>query len=117
MTTETTEATTKHTPASTSITVFLARSAEVRSSAPPSSSLYIDAAGMSGAHHLSLLFTSTTPVAEQVQVAERVLAGVQRWRDGIVGYADQQRSAEEELAAAREEIARLKAERDGGDDA
>jgi hypothetical protein len=72
---------------------------------------------MSGAHHVTFMFASTTPLTEQVEVAERVLAGVQRWRDGIVGYADQQRSAEEELAAAREEIVRLKAERNGGDDA
>jgi len=64
---------------------------------------------------LEMLFKSGTPVEEQLAVADRVLAGVQRWRDGIAEAAERHRTTEDELAAAREEIARLKAEREGGD--
>jgi hypothetical protein len=64
---------------------------------------------------LQMLFPSSMPLDKQLAVADRVLAQVQRWRDGIAEAADRKRTAEEELAAAREEIARLKAERDGGE--
>jgi hypothetical protein len=67
------------------------------------------------ANDLQMLFKSETPLDKQLAIADRVLAGVQRWRDGIAEAADRQRTAADELAAAREEIARLKAERDGGD--
>lgn len=67
------------------------------------------------ANDLEMLFPSSMPVDVQLAVADRVLAGVQRWRDGIAEAARRQRTAADELAAAREEIARLKAERDGGD--
>ena len=117
MTTETTQPATKRVSASTQLTVFLAHNAEVRSSAPPLSSLYIDPAGMGGGHSTTFMFGRESSFDEQIAVADRILAGVQRWRDGIVEAAERQRNAEDELAAAREEIARLKAERDGGDDA
>lgn len=92
------------------ITTFWGPNTEVRSSPPPISSLYIDPDGMSAGAHLSLLFASDVPLPEQVAIADRVLAGVQRWRDGIAQAADRQRTAEDELAAARAEIARLKGE-------
>ena len=115
VTTETTEPVTKRTTASTQLTVFLAHNTEVRSAAPTLSSLYIDPAGRGGGHSMTFMFGSNTPIAEQVEVANRMLAGVQRWRDSIAEYAERRRNAEDELAAAREEIARLKAERDGED--
>lgn len=68
------------------------------------------------ANELMMMFPSAMTVAQQLVVAERVLAGVQRWRDKIAEDVDQQRTAVDELAEARAEIARLKAERDGGDD-
>ncbi|MFD6740746.1 hypothetical protein ACWHA6_37940 [Streptomyces anthocyanicus] len=99
------------------ITVFWEQKADVHSSPPPLGSLYIDPSGMSDGVHLSLLFGSNTPLHEQVAVADRVLAGVQRWRDGIVERAERQRTAEVELAEARAEIARLKGAPDEGVDA
>jgi hypothetical protein len=101
--------------AAAQITMFWARNTEVRSSAPPLSTLYIDPAGMGGGISTTLMFDSKAPLADQVVIADRVLAGVQRWRDGIAEAVEKQRTAEDELAAAREEIARLKAERDGED--
>jgi len=94
----------------TQITAFWGPNTEVRSSPPPISSLYVDPDGMSTGMHFSFLFASDVPLAEQVAVADRVLAGVQRWRDGIAEAAERQRTAEDELAAARAEIARLKGE-------
>jgi hypothetical protein len=117
VTTETTEPAVKRTTASTQLTVFLAHNTEVRSAAPPLSSLYIDPAGMGGGHSTTFMFGSNSSLDEQIAVADRILAGVQRWRDGIVDAAERRRTAEDELAAAREEIARLRAERDGGEDA
>jgi len=98
------------------ITAFWGPNTEVRSSPPPISSLYIDPDGMSTGAHLSLLFASDVPLPEQVALADRVLAGVQRWRDGIAEKAERERTAEDELAAARAEIARLKGEDTDGDD-
>jgi hypothetical protein len=117
VTTETTEPAGIRTAAAAQITVFWARDTEVRSTPALGGSLYIDPAGMGGNHSMTFMFGRDARIADQVVIAERVLAGVQRWRDGIVEYADQQRTAEDELNAAREEIARLKAERDGGEDA
>lgn len=68
------------------------------------------------ASDLQMMFKSGMPIEQQLVVADRVLAGVQRWRDGIAEAAERRRTTEDELAAAREEIARLKAEREGGDD-
>ncbi|CAL9665693.1 hypothetical protein SUDANB145_07384 (plasmid) [Streptomyces sp. enrichment culture] len=95
---------------STQITAFWAAKADVRSSPPSLASLYIDPAGMGGSTSLCLMFDSKTELDQQVAIADRVLAGVQRWRDGIVEAADRERTAEDELAAARAEIARLKGE-------
>ncbi|MFI1324587.1 hypothetical protein ACH4TI_15260 [Streptomyces rochei] len=94
------------------ITIFWESRAEVRSGVPPLASLYIDPAGMSDGAHMSLLFGNEMTLSEQVVIADRVLAGVQRWRDGIAEAADRQRTTEDELAAARAEIARLKGETD-----
>lgn len=65
---------------------------------------------------MEMLFPSGMPTEKQLAVADRVLAGVQRWRDNIADAANRQRTAADELAEARAEIARLKAEREGGDD-
>ncbi|GHI91316.1 hypothetical protein [Streptomyces olivaceus] len=92
------------------ITIFWGPEAQVRSSQPPLSCLYIDAAGMGNGASLTLMFGREVPLSEQVTVADRVLAGVQRWRDGIADAAARERTAEAELAEARAEIARLKGE-------
>lgn len=92
------------------ITIFWGPKAEVRSSQPPLAFLYIDAAGMGGNASLTLMFNSKMPLPEQAAIADRVLAGVQRWRDGIAERVERERTAEAELAEARAEIARLKGE-------
>lgn len=81
----------------------------------PIASLSLRPSNHPAANDLQMMFKSNMPVEQQLAVADRVLARVQRWRDNIAEAAEHHRTAEEELAAAREEIARLKAERDGGD--
>ncbi|MGA5330989.1 hypothetical protein ACPCJT_20390 [Streptomyces griseoincarnatus] len=100
----------------TQITAFWGPQTEVRSSRPSIAALYIDPDGMGTGTHLSMLFASDVPLTEQVAIADRVLAGVQRWRDGIAEAAERERTAEDELAAARAEIARLKGEDTDEDD-
>jgi selenocysteine lyase/cysteine desulfurase len=82
----------------------------------PIASLSLRPSNTATANDLQMMFPSGMPVDKQLAVADRVLAQVQRWRDGIAEAAERRRTTEDELAAAREEIARLKAERDGGDD-
>ena len=101
---------------SSQITSFWGPHTEVRSSPPPIAALYIDPDGQSAGMHHSLLFPSSAPLHEQVAIADRVLAGVQRWRDDIAEKAERARTAEEELAAARAEIARLRGEDTDEDD-
>ncbi|GAA2929333.1 hypothetical protein [Streptomyces enissocaesilis] len=59
---------------------------------------------------LEVLFHQNTPIEQQLVIADRVLAGVQQWRDGIAEYAEQERTANDDLEAARAEIVRLKAQ-------
>jgi ferredoxin-NADP reductase len=59
---------------------------------------------------VTLYLNQNATADEKLAIADRVLAGVQKWRDTVAAYADQQRTAVDELAAAREEIARLKAD-------
>jgi hypothetical protein len=114
VTTEITEQALGRGRAATQITVFWAGCAEV-SASPALGTFYVYPAGMGGGHALTLMFPSKTSRAEQLVIADRFLAGVQRWRDGIADAAKRERTDRDELAAAREEIARLKAERDGSD--
>ena len=74
------------------------------------SSLTIYPDGQHQGSDITLLFPLNTTPDEQLAIAEKVLAGVQQWRDGIAAYAEQQRTAADELEAARAEIARLKSE-------
>ena len=76
----------------------------------PIASLSLRPSSSPTANDLQMLFKSGMPIDKQLAVADRVLAGVQRWRDGIADAAERRRTTEDELAAAREEIARLKAE-------
>lgn len=82
----------------------------VESGPYPIASLSLRASSSATANDLQMMFKSGMPVEQQLAVAERVLAGVQRWRDNIAEAAERRRTTEDELAAAREEIARLKAE-------
>lgn len=73
-------------------------------------SLNIHPEGQNRGSDFTLLFPLRTPVEAQLQIADEVLAGVQKWRDQIAATAERERTAEDELAAAREEIARLRAD-------
>ncbi|NJP42306.1 hypothetical protein [Actinacidiphila epipremni] len=99
---------------STQITIFLDKHATASSTASLLGSLYFysDAAQSTS---VSFLFPNSTPLADKVRAAESMLLGVQGWRDDLVRLAEQERTAQDELAEARAEIARLKAE--AGEDA
>lgn len=76
----------------------------------PIASLSLRPSGRANANELQMSFPQSMPVEQQLAVADRVLAQVQYWRDNIARAAAEQRTVVDELAAAREEIARLKAE-------
>lgn len=77
----------------------------------PIASLSLRPSSKATANEFQMMFHQGTAVHVQMAVADRVLAGVQRWRDGIAAAVERSKTTEDELAAAREEIARLKAER------
>ncbi|MFD5027056.1 hypothetical protein [Streptomyces sp. NPDC058373] len=56
--------------------------------------------------------TDMTP-EQMLAVADRVLAGVQRWRDTVAEHVERERTTADELAEARAEIERLRAEQGG----
>lgn len=97
-------------------TFFLEKNVSVRGSGTPNASLYVTPAASQGGY-ITFQIDDAMPIDDQVSIAETFLKGVQRWRDQLVENAQRRRTAEDELVAAREEIARLKAERDGGDEA
>lgn len=94
-------------------TFFLEENLSVRGSGTPNASLYVTPGATQGGY-VTFQISDSMPVDDQVRIAETFLKGVQGWRDQLVENAQRRRTAEDELAAAREEIARLKAERDGG---
>ena len=95
------------------LTFFLEANADARGSGEPHPTLYIQPdGGHSGS--IGLQITSKLSADEKLKIADSLLSGVQRWRDRLAADAERRRTTEDELAAARQEIARLKAERDGG---
>jgi hypothetical protein len=95
-------------------TFFLEANADARGSGVPHPTLYVQPdGGRSGA--INLQMKSGLSVDEQVKIAASILRGVQLWHDQLVKDAERRRTVEDELAAAREEIARLQAERNGGE--
>ncbi|MEU3620642.1 hypothetical protein ABZ725_51660 [Streptomyces sp. NPDC006872] len=93
---------------------FWQETGTAESSAYPMASLSLRPSRDATANELQMMFPQGTAPDVQLAIADRVLAGVQRWRDIIAEGVDRQRTAVDELAAAREEIARLKAEREDG---
>ncbi|WP_385618661.1 hypothetical protein PXH67_06500 [Streptomyces sp. P8-A8] len=91
-------------------TFFLAAEATAHGNASVHPVLYIEPDGWSAGGRVSLQIPTSLTQEERVQVADRILAGVAGWRDEIVANAEQERTAANELEAARAEIARLKAE-------
>ncbi|MGW1696497.1 hypothetical protein [Streptomyces sp. NPDC002399] len=60
--------------------------------------------------YITFQLDSKLSIDEQLEIADRFAKAVTSWRDEIAARADQQRSAADELEAARAKIARLKAE-------
>lgn len=103
-------------------TFFLEENVSVRGSGTPNAALHgtPNAAlhvtpGATQGGYVTFQISDTMPIDDQVRIAETFLKGVQGWRDQLIETAQRRHTAEDELAAAREEIARLKAERDGGE--
>ncbi|MBP2583352.1 hypothetical protein J3A78_003830 [Streptomyces sp. PvR006] len=64
--------------------------------------------------YLTFQIDSRCSPEERIAIADRFVTAVTGWRDEMVAEADRARTTAEELAAAQEEIARLKAERAAG---
>lgn len=92
------------------MTVFLGAKTSVRGSASPVPVLRVEAAGYRGPADVAFQMHHSLTLEERVKVVEGFAKNVLEWRDEVVAYAERQRTATDELAAAREEIARLKAE-------
>lgn len=90
-------------------TFFLDANAHARANGAPHPVLYVQP---DGGHSGSVTFqiSDSMPHDERVKVANALLRGAKAFRDAVVADAKRQRTAEDELAEARAEIARLKAE-------
>lgn len=87
---------------------FWEETGTVQSGPYPIAALSLRPSNRADCTELQMMFHQGTPAETQLAVADRVLAGVQRWRDSIAAAAERQRTAVDELAEARAEIARLK---------
>ncbi|MCX4849786.1 hypothetical protein [Streptomyces sp. NBC_00893] len=91
-------------------TFFLGMKAHFRGNTSVHPVFYVEPDGEHRPGYLTFQLDSKLSVDEQLKVADRFAQAVTAWRDEIAARADQQRTAADELDAAREEIARLKAE-------
>lgn len=94
-------------------TFFLEKDLSVRGSGTPNPALYVTP-GAAQDGYATFQIDDQMTIDEQVSIVETFLKGVQAWRDQLVKDAQRRRTAEDELAAAHEQIARLKAQLDGG---
>lgn len=92
------------------ITVFLDTKTHVRGTGMPHPVLHVEPDGWHGPGDISFQMKQGLSPDDRVKVAEEFLEKVTAWRNEIVGAVERERTAVDELAAAREEIARLKAE-------
>lgn len=90
-------------------TFFLEPHASARGHGAPNPVLYVMPDG-GGTGNIGFQIHNDMPLADRVKVAEALLRGAQEFRDAVVADAERQRTAQDELAEARAEIARLKAE-------
>ncbi|MFF8297683.1 hypothetical protein ACF07M_20115 [Streptomyces globisporus] len=91
-------------------TFFLGTKTNIRGNASVHPVLYVEPDGEHRPGYVTFQIDAKLSVDEQLAIAERFAAAVGAWRDGIAARAEQERTATDELAAARAEIARLKAE-------
>ncbi|MFI0718880.1 hypothetical protein [Streptomyces sp. NPDC021224] len=97
-----------------SCTYFLEPHAGARGNGAPNPTLRVYPAGV---RYGSVTFqiSDDMPMDDRVRVAEELLRGAQQFRNAVVADAERHRTAQDELAEAREEITRLRAE--AGEDA
>lgn len=97
------------------VTVFLTRKTNARGTGAPNPVLYIEPDGWhQPGGSVAFQLPNDMGTTDRVKVAEAILRGAQEFHDAIVADAERQRTAETELAEAREEIARLKGEAEDG---
>ncbi|MEV6737941.1 hypothetical protein AB0N14_13800 [Streptomyces sp. NPDC051104] len=92
------------------ITVFLDRKTNVRGTGIPNPVLHVEPDGWHGPSDVSFQMKQGLSSDERVKIAEEFLKNVTAWRDQIVSDVERERTTVDELAVARAEIARLKAE-------
>lgn len=92
------------------ITVFLDTKTNVRGTTMPNPVLHVEPDGWHGPGDVSFQMKQCLSPEERVKVADEFLSKVTAWRNQIAAEVERERTAVDELAAAREEIARLKAE-------
>ncbi|MEU2799016.1 hypothetical protein [Streptomyces sp. NPDC007117] len=97
-------------------TFFLGPKTHVRGSASVHPVLYVEPDGQHRPGYVTFQIDAKLSVDEQLAIAERFASAVAGWRDGIAERAARERTAADELAAARAEIARLKGEQEEGSD-
>ncbi|WP_432091084.1 hypothetical protein [Streptomyces sp. NRRL F-5630] len=93
-------------------TYFLDGKLHVRGSASAAmpSVFYVEPDGQHRGASMNFHIHAALPLAEQAEIAERLAQGVTEWADSIRAHADAERTAADELAEARAEIARLQGE-------
>ncbi|MFJ9037898.1 hypothetical protein ACIRF8_15060 [Streptomyces sp. NPDC102406] len=96
-------------------TFFLGRTTHVRGNASVHPVLYVEPEGQHRSGYVTFQIDAKLSIDEQLEIADRFAKAVTAWRDDLAARADQQRTAVDELAEARAEIARLKAQREDGD--
>ena len=92
------------------VTVFLNARTNVRGTGMPNPVLHVEPDGWHGPGDVSFQMHRDLTPGERAAVAEEFVSSVTAWRDQIVAEVERERTAVDELAAARDEIARLKSE-------
>ncbi|MFF1650191.1 hypothetical protein [Streptomyces sp. NPDC058240] len=91
-------------------TFFLGMKAHFRGNTSVAPVFYVEPDGEHAPGYITFQLDSELSIDEQLKIADRFAQAVTAWRDEIAARADQQRTAADDLEAARAEIARLKAE-------
>ncbi|MFB7500092.1 hypothetical protein ACFC09_36335 [Streptomyces sp. NPDC056161] len=97
-----------------SLTFFIGEKTHIRGVASVDPALYVEPDGHHAPGYITFQLDWKLSIDEQLEVADRFAASVAAWRDELAARVEQERTAVNELADARAEIARLKAEQTGG---
>lgn len=91
-------------------TFFLTAKTNARGTAAANPVFYVEPDGWHQPGCITMQIANGTSPADQVKIAESILSGAQQFRDSVVAEFERQRTAADELAEARAEIARLRGE-------